>query len=144
MRSHPKLRLVAEQDQEAADFDAVNVDDDKRPPPRRSRGPSFTMFSDVWRDRLRTLNKASLNLALLAIEIQRKAYAKEFFPVTDQMIDAAGIPRQHKARALRRLETLGLIEIEWRGRRSPIVTPLFIAGRRRSGQRRGDELVTTW
>jgi hypothetical protein len=42
--------------------------------------------------------------------------------VANQTLSEWGVARQEKYKALRRLEEAGLISVEWRGRRSPLVT----------------------
>ena len=42
--------------------------------------------------------------------------------VPNGMLERSGVSPDAKVRALRKLEQLGLISVEWRGRKSPIVT----------------------
>ena len=46
-------------------------------------------------------------------------------PLTNTALRAAGIRRDVKLRALRQLREVGLVEVSWRGKKSPLVTILW-------------------
>jgi hypothetical protein len=46
------------------------------------------------------------------------------FPLTNTLLDRLGVNRENKRRALANLEKNGIIQLERRGRRAPIVTVL--------------------
>jgi hypothetical protein len=129
MRSNPKLRLVTEQNQEAADFDAVNVEEAGL---SRRDGSSivipFHMIATEWVRRLRAAG-AITDLVALSLVLQDMARRAASFPVTGAVMLQAGVARQHKRQLLQRLVELNLIQVEWRGRKSPWVTPFFRPGR---------------
>lgn len=44
------------------------------------------------------------------------------FPLPNEWLEKHGVHRHTKSRVLRKLEAAGLILIEWRGKKSPLVT----------------------
>ena len=92
MRSNPKLRLVTEPNQEAADFDAVNVDDTELPR-RGGRGSiviPFDMIAKEWVQRLRAVGAIS-DLVALSLVLQDMARRNASFPVTSAVMRKAGV-----------------------------------------------------
>jgi hypothetical protein len=87
------------------------------------------MFPTTFIKRLAAahVGEAAVLVALVLCDMARR---NERFPVTGAVMCKAGQSRQHKRRVLERLERVGMIAVEWRGRKSPMVTPLVRAGKR--------------
>jgi hypothetical protein len=118
MQTKPRLRLVskASPDPEVATEHAA----------RRTRRGGFPWerFGVEWSRRLRAVH-ANGSMWSLALLLQTMSCNSDRITITSAIMAEAGLPRQHKRRILERLEEAGLIAIEWRGRRAPIVTPFY-------------------
>jgi hypothetical protein len=68
------------------------------------------------------------NKALVWIWLRRLSWkaATTTFPVPNSKLKKLGVSRWQKTRALRELEAAGLIAVEWRGRKTPLVTMLYL------------------
>jgi hypothetical protein len=140
MRSKPKLRLVPENlTQEEADYRAVAVEDDEvglQSPAaptlarRKDGGFPFYMLAKEWAKKLRAGN-ASGDLWSLSLVLQDRTHRHDRFAVTAKVMQEADVARQHKVNLLKRLVELDLVEVEWRGSKSPMVTPFYPPGGRR-------------
>ena len=66
------------------------------------------------------------SMLLVWIHLQHRAWAekKRTVAVTSQALGELGVDRGMKHRALRLLEEAGLVSVEWRKRRNPLVTLL--------------------
>jgi hypothetical protein len=131
----PKLRLVEDMDEEA-ELASMRIDGGISPIPpleeavaSKTRGRQFTRLENEWAKRL-FADKSAGGLWRLAVVLLRKADFADRFPVTTKTMREAGLSRRSKPPLLKRLEALGLIMIEWRGRRAPIVTALYLTSRR--------------
>ena len=92
---------------------------------------TFAMVPKLWHRRLSEIG-ASGDLRSLAWVLLYRANLKPRFPVTSREMFEAGVVRQHKRQLLERLETAGLIRVEWRpAPQVPWVTVLH-QGRRRA------------
>ena len=91
------------------------------PTPRPSRrGRQFTKFPEIWGKRL--LDACAGGAAWrLALVLLRRVDWENPVIVTNPAAATAHVDRLHKRRVLEKLQRLGLIEVEWRGRKSPRV-----------------------
>jgi hypothetical protein len=95
------------------------------PPPKRpSRSRGFTQIPN---ERAAAGYKAlRCPQAMIWNYIHYRAWADgvSTIPLANQTLAAWGVSRQMKYRGLRYLERAGLVRVEYRGRRSPLVTLL--------------------
>jgi hypothetical protein len=133
----PKLRLVEDTDDEA-ELASMRIDGGVSPVPPLEEAPEvipkrggrqFTRFENEWAKRL-IANKSTVGMWRMSLVLLRKADFADRFPVTAKTMREAGLSRWSKQDVLKRLEALGLIRVEWRGRRAPIVTAGYLTGRR--------------
>jgi hypothetical protein len=94
-----------------------------RAQPKRQRQP-FVMVPWAWVERLKGARHVATYRLALFLLYQRWKTNKPI-PVSNVAMKALGVPRRSKYRAIRDLERLGLIRVEWRRRRSPVVTVLI-------------------
>jgi hypothetical protein len=91
---------------------------------------TFAMVPKLWHRRLRKI-KASGNLRGFAWVLLYRANLKSRFPVTSREMFEAGVAHQYKRAFLERLESAGLVRVEWQpAPRVPWVTVLHRGGRR--------------
>jgi hypothetical protein len=109
--------------------------DDEKPAHKPRQERHFTAFEDVWANRLMD-SGASGRLWALSLVLIRTGFFYDRFPVTSKTMEKAKLSRFRKRPLLEMLEKLGLIEIEWRGTRAPIATPLHLSGFRLSHNHR--------
>jgi hypothetical protein len=89
------------------------------------RKEQFVMLPMCWKDRLRQAQHAgSLKLALHLHYLAWKT-GERSIQLSNAVANDAGVTRRSKWRALSELDQLGLVVLERRGRRSPIVTILI-------------------
>jgi hypothetical protein len=94
-----------------------------RSKPRRVGG-EFIKFPRMWMERLRASRSlATYKVALCLLFRNWKARGRPF-PLTNTVLSEERVSWQAKWRALRELEELGLIRVEERPNRSPLVTVL--------------------
>jgi hypothetical protein len=139
MKAKPKLRLVETQPSIFANLEALRIVDDDESSSKEVQAPSeapeawergpFAMFPKLWHDRLKDLPGAD-SYRLAWVLLYRGNLGERRFPVTSRLMFMAGVHRQHKRRVLERLESEGLIRVEWRpAPQVPWVTVLHLAGR---------------
>ncbi len=95
--------------------------------PRRTKKQGFTMFPHAWLERLKGARLiASYRVSAYVLHRDWKDPGR---PVTLSNVASAeiGVSRWMKWRALDELERLGLVSVERRGRRSPLVRPKHAA-----------------
>jgi hypothetical protein len=130
MQTKPRLKLVpkdARADQQEADYRATAVEDEiARPQPtkRPITGYSWDKFSREWAVRLKRA-RADGSMWALSHTLLAMTRDRDCVVVTTAVMTTAGLSRRHKLEILGRLERLGLIAVEWRGRKAPMVTPLY-------------------
>jgi hypothetical protein len=81
----------------------------------------FVMVPKIWREELKKARHMAA--ALVAHELLRRAWREDSGVVT--LPNGWGISRERKRRGLMELERLGLVAVEWRLRKSPLVTVRF-------------------
>jgi hypothetical protein len=90
--------------------------------PKVPRRHGFTAFPDTWEYKLRgTTNKAIYAVALYILRRDWETN-KEPVKVSNVAMKERGIDRRRKWEALGELEVLGLIRVQRRFKRSPLVT----------------------
>jgi hypothetical protein len=90
---------------------------------KRQRQP-FVMVPWAWVERLKGARHVATYRLALFLLYQRWKTNKPI-PASNVAMKALGVPRRSKYRAIRDLERLGLIRVESRRRRSPVVTVLI-------------------
>jgi hypothetical protein len=87
----------------------------------QKRRKNFIMFPMWWYEKLQTCKSAkTVLLAVYLLHLDWKHKAKPF-TLANGMLEYDGISRQSKWRALRTLERLGLIVVECRNNKSPVI-----------------------
>jgi hypothetical protein len=78
-----------------------------------------------WRDRLR--ESASGKIWIVATAILHQSWKAHGRPIAlaNEILEFDGVDRQSKRRALAELERLGLIVVERRPRKSPVIRPII-------------------
>jgi hypothetical protein len=95
---------------------------DKRKGPNRHR-QQFTKFPDSWSSRLRSARGVTYRVALSILRQHWKTNGQPF-RLSNAALEKEGVGRHSKWRALQELEEAGLIRVEMRPRKSPVVTVL--------------------
>jgi hypothetical protein len=90
------------------------------PKPRKPAGPQFVMFPLSLAPVLSGSGEATILLALYLLHQDWKTKG-EAIPLSNVALEGWGLTRLQKHRALRRLETLGLVAVERQGKASPRV-----------------------
>jgi hypothetical protein len=109
------------------EIDALQIDPtDLTLMPARGRGRGGAYFVKVplvWVQKLDGAPGQTYRLALhiLFLHFRERGVA---IILANRTIEREGIPRQSKRRALRDLERRGLVEVDWRPKKSPIVRVL--------------------
>jgi hypothetical protein len=131
MPRKPRLRLVPKDepvDQEEADYLAVAVEEDAvastEPAARPATGSPWDKFSREWAMRLKRAH-ADGSMWALGHTLLVMASNRDCIAVTTAVMTRAGLARHHKREILGRLERLGLITVEGRGQKTPVVTPHY-------------------
>jgi hypothetical protein len=92
------------------------------PPKMRRRRQQFVKVPWTWVERLAKARHAStLQVAHCVLYLHWHGGSDQF-PLANGMLPEHGIDRWRKWRGLRELEELGLIAVERRGRKSPLIT----------------------
>jgi hypothetical protein len=88
----------------------------------------YTVVPYAWQERLRDCTAISTyRLALyLAYEWWRNGGLR--IRLSNAVIAAEGVGRTAKLDSLRELERLGLVQVDWRSRKAPLVTCLLMDG----------------
>jgi hypothetical protein len=110
--------LLTEEDIAGA---AMQPSKEQRTVDRRQKG-YFTKVPWTWVKafrRGRSIATVNLALHLLFIHFDTK---HKTFKVTNQMAAEAGVSRYQKTRALTEMESWGIIMVEWRDKKNPIIT----------------------
>jgi hypothetical protein len=89
---------------------------------RRQR--QFTIVPHGWSNRLKATRHASTFKLALHLLYQHWKNRRQPIALTNVALTGAGVSRRSKWRALSELERLGLVKVERRPRKSPLVTPL--------------------
>jgi hypothetical protein len=95
----------------------------RRSSPPKSKG-SFVKIPMAWKDRLFEVGARNARTIMIGVELHAlffKAFRKPF-PLTNTAMAKMGIDRHAKYRALVKLEALGLIKVERRPGKSPLIT----------------------
>lgn len=87
----------------------------------KRRHQQFVKFPLVWADRLRTVRYTSSYRVALHLLYRHWKSGRCPIQLSNVALVEAGVSRDQKWRALRELELLGLIRIERRRRRSPLI-----------------------
>ena len=97
-------------------------------PPKHPTLAQFIVIPDGWLDALDAVSGRHahrLMLRLMRVSWRRKSAT---IKVTNKLFRGYRLDRHTKSQTLRRLEQAGLISVEWRTRKSPLVTILFPVG----------------
>ena len=92
----------------------------------KRRHQQFVKFPLVWVDRLRTVRYTSTYRVALHLLFRHWKSGSRPIQLSNVALVEAGVSRDQKWRALRELEFLGLISIERRRRRSPLINLLVV------------------
>ena len=91
-------------------------------------GRKFIASIDVvWVRQARQLGVTALFVGLALWHLKGLRRSNTFI-VSNMMLEDWGVTKWAKLRSLRSLEKAGLVAIEWRGKRSPLVTLVMPAG----------------
>ena len=93
--------------------------------PKAKRREQFTLVPDVWKERLAE-GTANCGTYKLALALLHRDWKNDGRPVrlANKGLEADGLNRKQKYRALTDLERLGLVTVERRFRKSPTVKVL--------------------
>jgi hypothetical protein len=94
----------------------------------RRRRDQFVIVPLAWADRLDDARCAAT--LKIALHLLWKSFKdrRQTMRLANSMVALKGVTRGQKCRAIQELEALGLIKVEHRPRRSPVVTLLFVGG----------------
>jgi hypothetical protein len=95
-------------------------DIEQRLVPRLSKKARFIAVPSVWATQLEGAPGRTYGLALHLLYVCWR-HRSETIPLANKALAAAGISRQSKWRALRELERRGLVVVQERNRKSPVV-----------------------
>src|SRR5262245_8016872 len=87
----------------------------------QKRREQFAMVPMVWLEKLKGAGAITYLVAVLLCHLHWKGRG-EPIKLANGMMALDGVSRESKRRALRDLERRGLISVEWRSRKSPVVT----------------------
>jgi hypothetical protein len=87
------------------------------------KGKEFVKLPVVWIERLVGLSSKTVTVAHHILLLHFKNHGQPF-PLPNGQLSAKGVDREMKSWALAELERVGLIEVERRPKKSPIVRPL--------------------
>jgi hypothetical protein len=99
---------------------AVTVLDPIEVAPRK-RGPGFVKVPVIWIDKLAGQGASVYAVAFLLLHLNFKSYQRTF-KLTNTAMERLKLSRFAKYRALDQLERLGLISVERRPGKAPLVT----------------------
>src|SRR4051794_7522558 len=127
MARRPKLRLVGTADPTDVFDDLAVLRQEQQAPGSRRRPRLMETFARIPHDRALALHRQiGGTVWVLLFELDRlilKARGRNPVKLSSVRMDAAGLDRNSRRRALRRLEAAGVLQVEWRGKgRSPWVT----------------------
>ena len=130
MARRPKLRLVGTADPTDVFDDLAALRQEQQAPGSRRRPRLMETFARIPHDRALALyRQIGGTVWVLLFELDRlilKARGRNPVKLSSVRMDAAGLDRNSRRRALRRLEAAGVLQVEWRGKgRSPWVTHLW-------------------
>jgi hypothetical protein len=91
------------------------------PRKRSARAVEFVKLPAVWANKLRGQNGRVYEVAIQLLFLNFKSY-KRSFKLTNLAVERLTMSRWAKLRALKKLEQLGLISVEWRVGKAPLVT----------------------
>jgi hypothetical protein len=119
-------------DRDPFDVDALRIDPaDPALAPRGATGTrkkkwqrKFIRVPWVWVDRLKSTNRGSTYRLALVLIYEHWRTGGRPIRLSNAMLAGDGVTGKSKWRALRELERFGLVKIERRPRKSPLVTPL--------------------
>ena len=96
-----------------------------KPQPKQRHKGTFVLVPRGWAQKL-AASKATGNTWALVMAILYRNNLDKFrgtaFPIAAAVMREATISKQRKRSALDQLEALGLIEVQWRGNKAPLVT----------------------
>ena len=93
--------------------------------PKRPRKGHFVMFPREWMERLSSAQHIATYRVALHLLHQRFKDRREMVRLSNGTMALGGVSKGQKWRALAELEAFGLVSIERRPRKSPIVTLLY-------------------
>ena len=91
----------------------------------RRREREFIRFPRVWEKRLEASTCVNTYRVALVVLFQHWKASGKPFVLSNITMSTGGVTRQSKWRSLRELEQLGLIRVEARPKKSPLVTVLI-------------------
>lgn len=102
---------------------------ERRVPPgqHKRRQRHFIIMPMAWFERLAGASGQTYRLALVLIYLSWRKRGESFALANGRLAEIDGVLRHSKWRALTELERRGLIAIERRSRRSPIITLLYLS-----------------
>jgi hypothetical protein len=83
----------------------------------------FTMVPEAWLGRLRGTSNATFRLAIVLLRLNYK-HNGHAFKFANSALEEAGVSANSKLRGLKELEGLGLIAVDRRGFKSPVIKVL--------------------
>ena len=95
--------------------------------PKTMRFKRETQFAPVpleWAAKVAKRTRSPAFAVKIALTYMAWKAGGPTFPLTNTLLDRLGVNRENKRRALANLEKNGIIQLERRGRRAPIVTML--------------------
>lgn len=87
-------------------------------------GAKFTKFPMIWRDTLAEIGADAATYRVALYLLDRAAWVQKV-PLGNRVLERHGVNRWAKWRALKRLREVGLIAVESRRGRAPLVTVRF-------------------
>ena len=82
----------------------------------------FVRMPWAWIDRLGTSNRGATYRVALLLNYEYWRNGGRPIRLSNAALIDEGVTRMSKSRALKELEQLGLVKVEWRDRKSPMVT----------------------
>jgi hypothetical protein len=86
----------------------------------------YTLFPYSWQERLRGCKAGSIFLLALYLLYEHWRSGGHRIRLSNGVLAAEGVGRNAKLDGLRELERRGLVQVEWRPRRAPLVTCLLM------------------
>jgi hypothetical protein len=86
----------------------------------------YTIFPYAWQERLRSCQAGSMYRLALHLLYEHWRNGGRSIRLANVALAAEGVGRTVKLDGLRELERLGLVKVEWRSKKSPIVTCLLV------------------
>jgi hypothetical protein len=120
------MRHDEDEDEDEKEFQRLTAHISRHVSTYKAKQPraSYEQVQWWWSERVVNIRGASAKTMFVGIWLFRLKWKHRSltFPVPNGQLAARGISRFAKNRALRQLEAAGLIVVEWRRKKTPIVT----------------------